>query len=371
MSDKLPAFNGDYYKLVLEEGGYENMRDEVKPINFNLNGLTPQDLSMLWFCHYDADKFADIANASREKIMVITGIGLSGVPHLGTLSQMLKAIKLQKYGNLPVKFVLGDLDAFNGKATPMEKAREIGVQTKKFMQEMGFDDSGDNELSDQYEELEILRTMYLVSHFMDDQDFDRAEEDLHGFYASQGKVDSGMTFRRKLSLSLMVAGWYHQQLEKGREHLLITLGIDEHRYVKFAQSVLARIKAHPDFGRKMGDASISAMYSTLIRGFNGYPKMSKSFPGSGITLDMQRKEIVELIMKGEGSYESPENSVVFQCIANASLYCPDEITRAYVACQNGGADWVKTKHEYSEHLADIVDIWRKVNNTVAIQVPKD
>ena len=129
---------------------------------------------------------------------------------------------------------------------------------------------------------------------MDDIDFNAAEEDLHGFYVEKGKVDDKMSFRRKLSLALMVAGWFHQQISNNEKHLLITLGIDEHQYVKFGQKVLEKMKSTGEFKDRLNGASISAMYSTLIKGFNGYPKMSKSFPDSGIHLDMGKLDIEKI-----------------------------------------------------------------------------
>ena len=93
--------------------------------------MKPEDLSLAWFCHHDGDKLAQHAAIDAERVKVITGIGLSGTPHLGTLSQMLKAIRLQQYTNLAVKFVLGDLDAYNGKSTPLEYAKTLGDKVKK------------------------------------------------------------------------------------------------------------------------------------------------------------------------------------------------------------------------------------------------
>ncbi len=351
----------EYYKKILSDGGYENMRDEVKPIDFQLGTLKPSDLSTMWFCHYKADKFATIAGQTHNDVLAITGIGLSGTPHLGTLSQIIKAVKLQKYGRMPVKFVLGDLDAFNGKGTSLSKTKEIGEQTRRFMLELGFIEGNGSELRDQYDELDILRTMYLCSHFMTDTDFESAEEDLHGFYVSQGKVDSTMTYRRKLSLALMVAGWYHQLLYNKKKHLLITLGIDEHKYVKFSQTVLEKMKISEMFHDKLSEASIAAMYSTLIKGFNDFPKMSKSMPNSGITLDYSADAIRNLILNGEGAYDTPMDNIIFQCISNASLFSPNQIQEAFDACTKGGKIWEEVKQEYADHVCKLSEKWKKIS----------
>ncbi|MBI4232577.1 hypothetical protein HY605_05065 [Candidatus Peregrinibacteria bacterium] len=352
-------FNADYYKTVLDRNGYQSLRDQVKPIDFSLGTLTPPDLSLLWLCHHGADEVVKTSAETGSRIKVVTGIGLSGTPHLGTLSQILKAIKLQQFGNLAVKFVLGDLDAYGGKNTPLAYARKLGEQVRRFMLDIGFDDSGRNELRDQYDELEILRTMYLSGYFMEEAAFGHAEEDLHGFYAGQGKVDEGMTFRRKLSLALMVAGWIHQLIENGDDHVLIMLGIDEHQYVRFGQEVLEKMRNSEHFRELLADKRIAAMYSTLIGGFNGYPKMSKSFPKSGIHLGMSRVEIADLVLREAKKDCPPEENVIFQCMASASTYSPAEIRERYDECQGDTPTWEEMKRAYVEHLGQLIDKWRK------------
>lgn len=352
-------FNATYYKEVLASNGYESLRDEMRPIDFSLGSLTPPDLSLLWLCHHGADAIVKEYEESRKKIKVVTGIGLSGTPHLGTLSQMLKAIKLQQFANLSVKFVLGDLDAYNGKRTPLAYARGLGERVKRFMLDIGFDDSGQNEVKDQYDELEILRTMYLSGYFMEEAAFNNAEEDLHDFYAEKGRVDQGMSFRRKMSLALMVAGWIHQLIENGDDHVLIMLGIDEHQYVKFGQTVLEKMKGSEQFGDVLDGKQIAAMYSTLIKGFNGYPKMSKSFPTSGIHLDMPQGEISSRILGESRSDGPPEEDVVFQCMASASTYSPSEIRERYDECRDNTPTWEEMKRDYVEHLGQLIGKWRQ------------
>ncbi len=353
------AFDSNYYRRVLQENGYESLRDELQPINFSLGSMGPAELSLNWLCHNGGSQFAENARITRNRVKVITGIGLSGTPHLGTLSQMLKAIRLQRDTRLSVKFVLGDLDAYNGKSTSLKYARKLADRVRGFMLDLGFDDTGSNEINGQYEELEIIRTMYLAGLFMDDGDFNEAEEDLHSFYVNKGKVDNSMSFRRKLSLALMVAGWLYQLSDVGDKHLLIMLGIDEHKYVKFGQKVLGKMQAVGEFTTQFEGSSIAAMYSTLIRGFNGYPKMSKSFPDSGIHLDMERDHIHRLVMHGEGDYEMPEENVVLQCISSASMYSSEEIMERHKLCAAGGSAWQDAKCDYVNHLNAIIEKWRK------------
>ena len=354
----MECFDRTYYDRVLKDNWYESLRDEIKPIDFSLNDLSSDELSLSWFCHHNAEKFADIVANTREKVKVITWIGLSWIPHLGTLSQMMKAIKLQQKWWLPVKFVLWDLDAYNWKWTPLNKTEHLAKVVKEFMLELWFDESWSNELESQYSELEILRTMYLTSNFMDDTEFDQAEEDLHGLYLKYWKVDKHMTFRRKMSLALMVAWWYHQQLENDEKNLLITLGIDEHKYVRFGQRILERMQSEWPFTEQFNNSSISAVYSTLIWWFNGFPKMSKSFPTSWITVDMTKSQIHDIIMSEQRiNYRLPEDDVVFQCMSTASTFDIHEIEEALIAYREWWKKWEEIKRAYVENLWWIVNKW--------------
>lgn len=190
---------------------------------------------------------------------------------------------------------------------------------------------------------------------MNDEMFNKAEEDLHQFYSQRGKVDKDMSYRRKLSLNLMTADFIHLYTSLKFKHILVMLGIDEHRYVLFGRETVKNMKLDKkiqDF-----DMSLGAMYSPMIKGFYNYSKMSKSFPESGITVDMSPDEIKKKILTGEGKYDKPETNVVYQMMASASFLDSKELKRNYEGCLKGGQDWEKAKREYIDMLVDICSRW--------------
>lgn len=351
---KSVTFNDAYYRRVMSEFGYDPIA--FGRINFSLGGLTDGDLQRRWLCHHDGDIFAT-ALKRGEKAIVSTGFGLSGVPHIGTVSQILRAITLQREG-IPVNMVLGDLDAYNGKARPLAETRELADKYAHFVRALGFKDEAPSILRSQFDATDVMRTAYLIGHYMDDEMFDRAEEDLHGFYSRQGKVDSHMSYRRKLSLNLMTADFLHLSFKHGFKHVMVMLGIDEHKYVGFGRETLKRLSADGKLDNL--DMRLSGMYSGLIKGLYGYPKMSKSFPDSGITADMPAGEIRRRIMDGEGAWDVPENNVVYQMMAGASLLDAGRIRRNYESCLNRTADWQHAKKEYADMLVDICAKWRSI-----------
>lgn len=345
-------FNVEYYKNIMHRFGYNPL--EFERIDFKLGEWSREDLQRQWLCHVKGRLFAD-GYDKKEKVIATTGFGLSGIPHLGTISQILRAIRLQR-NNIPVQIVLGDLDAYNGKAVGLGFARDLAKQYKDFILKLGFINSAPSILRDQYDSLEILRLSYLLGHFMDDEMFVSAEEDLHKFYSKRGKVDNTMTYRRRLSLNLMIADFLELYVEKGFQRVLVFLGIDEHQYVKFGAEAITKACQNSDW-LPVKDLSISALYSSIIRGFYGYPKMSKSFPRSAITVNMTLADILERVMQGEGDYSSPEENVVYQMISSASLFSTDEISEAYQECYQKSPQWVEIKKRYAHHLKEICSEW--------------
>tara|TARA_Y100000310_G_scaffold96067_1_gene93839 strand:+ start:2630 stop:3688 length:1059 start_codon:yes stop_codon:yes gene_type:complete len=345
------VFDKKYYNNLMKEYGYDPLKFEK--INFSLGKLSKEDLQRKWLCHQGCDKFSK--NLNKKKSIVTTGLGLTGVPHIGTLSQILKSISLQKAG-IPVQMVLGDLDAYNHKAKPLDETLKLVEKYKEFILKLGFKNKFPSILRAQYNELNVLRTSYLIGHFMDKKMFDESEEDLHSFYSKRGKIDEEMTYRRQLSLNLMIADFIDLYIRYGFKNVLVMLGVDEHQYVRFGNETIRRIKLSKQI--KNFKIDLSVLYSPIIKGFFDYPKMSKSFPKSGITVDMKKSEIVKRIMGGEGTYDKPENNVVYQMMVSASYYTPKEIKERYSWCLNKTKEWEKAKKDYADMLIKICSLWK-------------
>ena len=348
-------FDDKYYQRVMKDFNYDPL--SFSKINFELGKLSSDDLQRKWLCHHDANIFAQEAQAGEKKCIVSTGFGLSGAPHLGTLSQILRSISLQQAG-IPVNMVLGDLDAYNGKGINLERTLELAQKYYEFVKKIGFKEDDGSILRSQFQHDDVLKTSYLIGRFMDDAMFAQAEEDLHDFYSKKGKVDPEMSYRRKLSLNLMTGDFFHLHMNEGFDSVMVMLGIDEHKYVQFAKKTLERAKNEDSESRF--NFHISGLYSPIIRGFNGYPKMSKSFPDSGINLEGSIDEIADKIRFQEGEFEIPENNVVYQMIASASRFSLAEIQDAYEACTTHSQKWRNVKELYIEDLTEIINMWRRI-----------
>jgi len=333
-------FNEQYYQRVISEYGYDPL--DFKPIDFTLPGLEKEVLRKKWLCHHKGDVFAEGVSSGHSGI-VTTGFGLSGVPHVGTISQMLGAIMLQCAG-LKVQIVLGDLDAYNARNQPIEVVEQRASAFAEFIIALGFDEKR-GILRRQIDHSEILLTTYLIANSLRDIDFARSEEDISELYKSKG-VYPGIEFPVKQAILLMTADFIH--LGKEYEHVLVMLGLDEHRYIRLARDVVSRMKLSMTLG---------GVYSRMNRGLRGYPKMSKSIPGSAITADMKPEAIRDLVVNENASYDSPWDSPVYQMMCSASFYNPEDLDLRYRSCQAGDSDWHRFKCEYAEVLIDICRMW--------------
>ena len=137
-------------------------------------------------------------------------------------------------------------------------------------------------------------------------------------------------------------------MKEENEHVLVILGLEEHLYVRLAKTVVSRLNVHMHIG---------AMYSRIIKGLSGYPKMCKSIPESAISVDMSPETIKELILNHEGHYTDPFDSVVYQMMCSVSHYSHGDLEQLHQICRAGGARWRKCKIEYADMLVEICQRW--------------
>ncbi|WP_025274154.1 hypothetical protein [Haloglycomyces albus] len=336
-------FSEDYYNTVIGQFGYSTF--EMKQFNFDFAGLSDRELNTRYLCHHHGDKFA--AAPASERI-ITTGFGMSGPPHMATVSHIQKIIRFQQ-NRENCQIVLGDLDAYNGRRRDFNWTRELAEKFTVFTRRLGFD-TARGVLRDQTSENSALRNMYLVGRYATDNDFDAAEEDNHSYYCEQGIVDASMTFRRRLSLTLMASDFI--TLGQNYRHVVALLGIDEHKYVRFAQTILDRFnKSIPLHSR----FNIGAIYCRMTSGFNGYPKFSKSIPGSAIHVESPDDEIYSRITAD--STRQPEKSPVFQLMCQVNYCSYDDLNRLYSACTNRSPVWARERRTFADYLIALKHLW--------------
>ena len=336
-------FDEAWYQRVIELHGYHRLG--VRPIDFTLPGANVQSLATRWLCHDDGDRFAELVQANHETCIVTTGIGLSGDPHIGTLSQMLRAIFLQRCG-LRVQFVLGDLDSYNARGKSLTELVERAEQYRLFIEALGFDSSA-GILRTQRRHPEILETAYLIARCLNDKDFRDAKEDLSDLYEHHG-VHDGMSFPIKQSILLMVADFVHLGWRDHATGVLVSLGIEEHMYVRLARAVVQRMGL---------GFMVAGMYSPLVNGLGGFPKMSKSIPESSIYVSEDPASIRRKIVDEESPFTHPGDSVVLQMMAATSLDAEYRLPEWGAVAAAGGAAWRALKSNFADELVELCSRW--------------
>ena len=342
MGDKI-IFSEDYYRQIVRDNGYDTF--ELQRFDFELAGVLRDELNMRYLCHHAAQRYV---NARPDNRVITTGFGMSGPPHMATASHIMKMVRLQEGGE-KCQIVLGDLDAYNGRARSLDFTREMAERFRIFAKNLGFDDTA-GILRGQEGDHDTLAVMYLLGRYAEDQDFEGAEEDNHAYYASHGIVDSTMTFRRRLSLSLMAADFI--SLGQTYDAVLVMLGVDEHKYVRFSQRVASRFDDQTPLRNSF---ALSALYARLNVGFGGHPKFSKSIPESSISVESTSDDIRRLVMSDDAL--RPELSPVYQLMYQTTYCSMEDLVRHYVECENRSSAWTKIRSNFTDYLVSVRDMW--------------
>ncbi|MGY0230173.1 hypothetical protein [Longispora urticae] len=334
-------FDSAYYDQVVGLHKYERLG--LGTIDFSLAGLAAEDLRTKWLCHTGGGEFAT-AVQSGTRTVVTTGVGLGGPPHAGTLFQLLRAVHLQQAG-LTVQIVLGDLDSYNARRTPLGAVRRLADQYEEFVLRLGFEPRR-GILRRQEDSTEVLATAYLLARHLQDEDFLWAEEDLASLYRDHGVFDH-LDFGMKQATLLMAADFLHLLRDGCR--VLVSLGVDEHKYVALARRGAERWGLQADW--------LAGVYTKLIPGLNGLPKMSKSIPGSGIDASMRPDRIRDLLAAEPDNALEDDGSALLQMYACLPEVGGREFDQAAAARRAQGGEWRTLRAQLTDRVTDLFALW--------------
>lgn len=341
-----------HYETVVEEHGYD-------PIDFDLGDASASSLRRRFVAVDGRDA---VAAALDRPTLVTTGVGMTGPPHLGTVGQILTAIRLQELG-LDVQLVLADLEPYHGGADYRE-VRRLAERYRTFVRGLGFDpDQGTLRTMD--EAHDVMHTAHLLARYYTPEEGEywpdteatewmQALEAMYEDASDDGPDDdaadeSGPSSEAAGAHStlLHLADFLHPLVAGDYEQVVVVLGVDEHGLTLGTRR----------FARDAGvSGTIAGLHSRMITGLGEYPKMGKSVPESAITLDRPPAEIRDLLLADDGG--PPEASMVCQAIRLASDYDDDRVAEIADACADGGESWERAKREYSGYVCELADRWQ-------------
>jgi tryptophanyl-tRNA synthetase len=150
------------------------------------------------------------------------------------------------------------------------------------------------------------------------------------------------------SAVLHLADFLHP-LTAGYEQVVIALGVDEHALTLGTRRFLADAPV---------EGTVAGLHARLVPGLGDYPKMSKSIPGSGVTLAMDPETVRERVREADTDpVTAPEASPVFTMMCLASPYGPDELDRLEHLHREGGEEWAAARAAYADYLAGLGARW--------------
>lgn len=336
---KMLKFDNEYYQKVVKRYGYMFCNELVNP----LEGFTMKEMSN-WLCAYNLNN--DISKEiTTRNTLVIMGVGVNKEPHIGTISQILRAIYFQNRG-YDVQVILGDLDSYNARTSQIEYVKKSVEKYRRFIIGLGFDDYRGT-IRNQLDHEEVMKTAFIIASKVKDSDFSDVEEDLSEYYKEQG-IYAGIEFPVKQAILLMFADFIHNGFKNKYKHIIVLSGIDEHTYVPKADEIAQRMGI---------DMTISGLFSSIIKGFNNQPKMSKSLGDSSIWSNMSRKEIEDLILNTTDEYLTYEDSIVYQLMAATLQYTVPQLETIAKICQDNSSEWLTEKRKFAQELFKICNIW--------------
>lgn len=346
----------EYYHELRERHGYAS-------VNTALGGMSAAEVRQRFVF---ADGLDPTTIDPTGDVVVSTGITVTGPPHTGTLGQLLTTLALRNAG-FDVRAVFADLVVYHIHGVSIENARGLAERYRRFALALGFEA---DDLSVQSEAREVLHTAQLLARYHEFENAEKREEEapepprfevaLADAYDTAGEspITADETvepteFGRQHAGHSLVADQLHPLVTGEEKTVIVVLGADNHRLPTTIRTVLDR---SPYAG------TLAGLYTRLLKGYNGHPKLSKSIPPSRFTLDDPAERIRERVTNPGDEYNHRSDSLVFQMLCLASPYSVETINSLRETCAVGEEAWEQTKREYAEWLVGVADDWKTTQN---------
>lgn len=335
---------------------YESIRDEFDYDRPDVDiGSLPAELVDRAFSATTDAAALRAADAGDSDTKFIASAGLTGTPHVGTVAQMFAVKRLDEAG-FDTEFLIADYEKYAGSGRDLDVVRDLAEDYATFLDRIGYE----GEVRTQYDAEGVMHTAFrLAPYWETDPDFEIDvdltpwETELKAAYeADQVELEDasgGTEFGRNLTGLLCLADFLHPSLAEGYDQAVFVLGVDEHALCEYNDYFVEDSPFDPAF---------EGLFTRMVRGLDGYPKMSKTIPGSGIKMDMSPGEVRRLVREAdEGVHDAPAESPVYQMMCLVSDYDADRLAELEAACRDGGDAWAAAREEYADYLAGLAAKW--------------
>lgn len=275
------------------------------------------------------------------KTIFTAGVALNNTPHLLTIFELINMVRLQKMG-YNTQVVLGDIDALLARHENRMCAKLV-KQYRNFLLNIGYDVKR-GIIRTQSEDLTVARNTFFISSYINEDDFCYVKEDMLDYYSGASLAFS-MDYAAKLSYALMLSDFISPIMLGDYERTVVCSGLDESKYAILASKKSLEMHLQGE---------ICGLFTEVVKGLNGYSKMSKSIPDSCIFLSANKERISEAILD-EGEHDADS----IQCQL-AILFLADTIERAEAIYTSYSIEkeYKSIELELIDKINEICSIWR-------------
>lgn len=325
-----------FYDALADQFGYEEPTD-------SLSGIPSSDIQR----RYALVDNPNVVFDDGLKRRFMASAGMSGPPHLGTLSQIHAARELADAG-LDVEFLLADIEKHVGAGMPWTYVRDLSDRYRGLARELGYTGG----IRTQNEDRDVMHTAIMLSRYyerdlLDDLDWGSTEweEALERAYDEDGGDRSEGTpvteFAKRQTGVLCAADFLHPLMEEGYDAFVAVLGAEEHALTLRNREIRQRAGV---------DGRLGGLYTKIVRGLDDYPKMSKRIPASVISLDMRPEEIRARI-------RGISDERLWEFLTLASEYSTSELADIEHIRQEDRERWNAEREAYADRLAELAALW--------------
>ncbi|NHN42006.1 hypothetical protein G9C85_10245 [Halorubellus sp. JP-L1] len=350
-----------HYDALRERERYDSVDDLA------LGDLSPAETRRRFVVGEDAGEF--VADHGTDGICTF-GVSVTGPPHLGTLGQMQTAVALQRAG-FDVQFLVADFEPYSTDGYALSVVRERARRFVELVDSLGFDRE-QGRLRTQYGAEDVAHTAYHLSRYAD-PDRDRAAADLENTAweaanrdayddAGVNAPDLGESdmpedwepsaFTRRMDGFLMIADMLHPLVKDDYPANCIVMGADERSLRPMVEGVRERCPT---------DGTLHALYTRLVPGLDGHPKLSRRIPDSRFTL-ADDPEHVRAVLRGDGDSPAAPDRVVREAMRLASNADAEQVAAWERALDEDLEAWAAGRAALADEMAGYAREWRATEN---------
>ncbi len=294
-----------------------------------------------------------IVKLKKSDIVIVSGVGATNPPTMGTMSEILNLLDLQKKTHIYLHFIVNDLGSINARNISIEKVLNLTEQYINFMKKLGFDEKYGEIVT--HNDWDHQRIFALVARAVSLADFNNNTEVTDETY---DRLElRGRDFPVLIDHVFTATDVLYPIIKHKKRGVVVVSGLDEFYHANIGGIALERMKKDKDLrGLIPRDIQVGAIYSRIIRGIYPYFKQSKSIPNSSVNLGLSEQQIKKRIM----NCEEKDEKMILEMIELSSSWDREKIIDAKNKFKNRHAEsdeWLEVKKTYLDEILCFKKIW--------------